>query len=313
MKPELIVVHPQLLGTMADLAGEFTMYPIWEVDDRKKLIGDVGKNIRGIATNGSKGASAEFMDQFPNLEMIGSFGVGYDAIDIAHAKSRGIVVTNTPGVLVEGVAEMGLTLMLATTRRIAEGDRYVRSGRWPVDGDMPLGRSLGGKRLGIVGLGDIGSRLAEMASVFQMQISYYGPNEKPAYPYTYEPDLIKLAANSDYLMICCKGGEETRDLINADVIEALGPDGTLINISRGTVVDEDALLAALKSAKLGFAGLDVFDKEPQVPEGFMTLDNVLLVPHIGSASTETRQAMGDLVTKNIRAYFAGEAVLTPVL
>ncbi len=312
MKPELIVTHQQLLGTMADLADEFIMHPIWEADDPDQLINDVAENIRGIATSGSKGASADLMDKFPNLEMIGSFGVGYDAIDIAHAKSRGVVVTNTPGVLVEGVAEMGLTLMLATTRRIAEGDRYVRDGRWPVEGDMALGRSLGGKRLGIVGLGDIGSRLAEMAAVFNMEISYYGPNNKPAYSYTYEPDLIKLAANSDYLMVCCKGGEETRNLVNADVIEALGPEGMLINIARGTVVDEMALLSALQTGKLGFAGLDVFEKEPQVPEGFMSLDNVLMVPHIGSASAETRQAMGDLVTKNIRAYFAGEPVLTPV-
>jgi len=312
MKPELIVVHPQLLGTMADLKDEFTMYPIWEAEDRDKLIREVADNIRGIATNGSKGASAEFMDHFPNLEMIGSFGVGYDAIDISHARSRGIVVTNTPGVLVEGVAEMGMTLLLATTRRVAEGDRYVRAGRWPVEGDLPLGRSLAGKRLGIVGLGDIGSRVAEMATAFKMQIAYYGPNEKPAYSYPYQPDLVKLAKDSDYLMVCCKGGEETRNLVNSDVIEALGPDGMLINIARGTVVDEEALLAALQSGKLGFAGLDVFDKEPQVPAGFMTLDNVLMVPHVGSATTETRIAMGNLVTDNIRAYFSGKPVLTPV-
>lgn len=312
MKPELIVVHPQLLGTMADLADEFVMYPIWEAEDLDKLITEVAPRIRGIATNGSKGATAEFMDQFPNLEMIGSFGVGYDAIDVAHAKSRGVVVTNTPGVLVEGVAEMGMALMLSTTRRIAEGDRYVRDGRWPVEGDLPLGRSLAGKKLGIVGLGDIGSRLAEMATVFKMQISYFGPNNKPAYPYTYQPDLVKLAENSDYLMISCKGGEETRDLVTAEVIEALGPDGMLINISRGTVVDEDALLSALQTGELGFAGLDVFDKEPQVPAGFSELDNVLLAPHVGSATTETRQAMGDLVAKNIRAYFSGNPVLTAV-
>lgn len=312
MKPELIVVHPQLLGTMADLADEFTMYPIWEADDPDKLIAEVAENIRGIATNGSKGASAEFMDQFPNLEMIGSFGVGYDAIDIAHAKSRGIVVTNTPGVLVEGVAEMGMTLLLATTRRVAEGDRYVRAGRWPVEGDLPLGSSIAGKKLGIVGLGDIGSRIAEMASAFKMEISYYGPNHKPAYSYTYQPDLVQLAADSDYLMVSCKGGEETRNLITREVIEALGPEGMLINISRGTVIDEDALLSALQSGKLGFAGLDVFDQEPQVPAGFMDLDNVVLAPHVGSATAETRQAMGNLVAKNIRAYFSGQPVPTPV-
>lgn len=312
MKPELIVVHPQLLSTMTDLADELTMHPLWEAEDQDKLISEVAPNIRGMATTGGKGATAEFMDRFPNLEMIGSFGVGYDSIDIAHAKSRGIVVTNTPGVLVEGVAEMGMTLMLATTRRVAEGDRYVRAGRWPVEGDLSLGRSLAGKNLGIVGLGDIGSRLAELAVAFKMQISYYGPNNKPAYPYTYQPDLVKLAEDSDYLMISCKGGEETRNLVTAEVIEAVGPEGMLINISRGTVVDEDALLSALQSGKLGFAGLDVFDKEPQVPAGFMELDNVLLAPHVGSATTETRKAMGNLVTENIRAYFRGEPVPTPV-
>jgi len=312
MKPELLVMHPQLQRTMDDLGDGFIMHPIWKAEDPDKLIKDVAANIRGIATSGSKGASAAFMDHFPNLEMIGSFGVGYDSIDISHAKSRGIVVTNTPGVLVEGVAEMGMTLLLSTTRRVAEGDRYVRAGRWAKDGDMPLGRSLAGKRLGIVGLGDIGSRLAELASAFKMKISYYGPNEKPAYPYPYQPNLVKLAQDSDYLMICCKGGEETRKLVGADVIEALGPEGMLINISRGTVVDEAALLAALQSGKLGFAGLDVFEKEPQVPAGFMELDNVVLVPHIGSATTETRIAMGDLVTENIRAYFSGKPVPTPV-
>jgi len=312
MKPVLIATHPQLLGAMANLASDFSLHPLWEAKDPDQLISDIASSVRGIATTGGSGATAEFMDKFPNLEMIGSFGVGYDAIDVAHAKSRGLVVTNTPGVLVEGVAEMGLTLMLATTRRIAEGDRYVRAGRWAAEGDMALGRSLGGKRLGIVGLGDIGSRLAEMASVFNMQISYYGPNNKPAYRYTYEPNLVTLAANSDYLMICCKGGEDTRGLVNADVIAALGPEGMLINISRGTVVDEVALLSALQTGKLGFAGLDVFDKEPQVPDGFMDLDNVLMVPHIGSASVETREAMGALVAENIRAYFAGEQVLTPI-
>lgn len=312
MKPVLIVTHPQLLGTMADLADEFTMHPLWEAENPDQLISDIASDVRGIATTGGRGATAEFIDKFPNVEMIGSFGVGYDAIDVAHAKSRGLIVTNTPGVLVEGVAEMGLALMLATTRRIAEGDRYVRAGRWAAEGDMSLGRSLGGKRLGIVGLGDIGSRLAEMAAIFKMQISYYGPNNKPAYSYTYEPDLLKLAANSDYLMVCCKGGEDTRNLVNAEVIEAVGPEGMLINISRGTVVDEVALLSALQTGKLGFAGLDVFDKEPQVPDGFMSLDNVTMVPHIGSASVETREAMGALVAKNIRAYFAGDPVLTPV-
>ncbi len=312
MKPELIVTHPQLLNTMADLADEFTMYPLWEAEDQDKLINEVSSRIRGIATTGGVGATAEFIDKFPNLEMIGSFGVGYDAIDIKHAISRGVVVTNTPEVLAEGVAELGLTLLLATARRVVEGDRYVRAGRWAKEGGMPLGKSLHGKRLGIVGLGDIGKQIAKLAAAFNMEISYYGPNEKPESGYIYENNLVALAKNCDFLMICCKGGEETRHLVNAEVIEAVGPEGMLINISRGTVVDQEAMLLALQTGKLGFAGLDVFENEPEVPAEFLSLDNVVLAPHIGSASVETRLAMGQLVAKNLRAYFNGQPVLTPV-
>jgi lactate dehydrogenase-like 2-hydroxyacid dehydrogenase len=241
------------------------------------------------------------------------FGVGVDAVDLATARARGVRVTNTPDVLTEGVAELGIALLLAVARRIPFNDRYVRSGRWPKEGDPALSSSLAGRRLGIVGLGRIGRRVAELAQAFGMVISYTGPRRKDDVAWRYYGDPVELARDVDVLIVTCKGGAETAGLVAREVIEALGPEGWLINIARGSVVDEAALVEAVVRGRLGAAGLDVFAREPQVPEALLGLDNVVLQPHQGSASEETRGAMGRLVLENLEAHFAGRPLLTPVV
>jgi hydroxypyruvate reductase len=222
-------------------------------------------------------------------------------------------VTNTPDVLTEGVAELGIALLLAVARRIPFNDRYVRAGRWPKEGDPALASSLAGRRLGVVGLGRIGRRVAELAEAFGMVICYAGPSRKDDIVWRYYDDLVEMARDVDVLMLTCKGGAETAGLIGREVIEALGPEGWLINIARGSVVDETALVDALVSGRLGAAGLDVFAREPHVPEALLGLDNVVLQPHQGSASEETRSAMGRLVLQNLEAHFAGRPPVTPVV
>jgi lactate dehydrogenase-like 2-hydroxyacid dehydrogenase len=243
---------------------------------------------------------------------VGVFGVGVDAVDLATARSRGVHVTNTPDVLTEGVAELGMALLLDVARCVTRNDRYVRQGRWPKEGDPPLAWSLTGRRLGILGLGRIGRRVAEMASAFGMQIAYCGRSRRADVDYAYYDDPAKLAAAVDCLVVSCVGGPTTAGLVSREVIEALGPKGWLVSIARGSVVDEDALVDALASGRLGAAGLDVFAKEPQVPAALLKLDNVVLQPHQGSASEETRGAMGRLMLDNLAAHFAGRPLLTPV-
>ena len=230
----------------------------------------------------------DLIEALPALEIIGVFGVGVDAVDLATARARGVRVTNTPDVLTEGVAELGIALLLAVARRIPFNDRFVRAGRWPKEGDPALSNSLAGRRLGIVGLGRIGRRVAELAEAFGMVICYAGPRRKDDVAWRYYDDLVDMARDVDCLMLTCKGGAETAGLIGREVIEALGPEGWLINIARGSVVDEAALVDALVAGRLGAAGLDVFAREPHVPEALLGLDNVVLQPHQGSASEETR-------------------------
>ncbi len=202
--------------------------------------------------------------------------------------------------------------MLASARQIVFADRYVRAGDWQRKGPIPLGRSVGGKTLGIVGLGGIGRAIADRAAAFRMQILYHGPRRKPDAPYEYVADLVDLARRSDYLMVACKGGPDTRHLVSAAVIDALGPDGTLINVARGSVVDEPALVKALADGRLGHAALDVFESEPDPSPAVLALPNVIVQPHQGSATVETRTAIGALMIDNISAHFAGKPLLTPV-
>jgi lactate dehydrogenase-like 2-hydroxyacid dehydrogenase len=306
---ELIDVHP---GTTARLDQAYALHRLWQADDRTRFLAEVGPRVRAAVTNGIVGIKGEVIEALPALEIIGVFGVGVDAVDLAMARAHGVRVTNTPDVLTEGVAELGMALLLAVARRIPFNDRHVRAGRWPIEGDPALSSSLAGRRLGIVGLGRIGRRVAQLAEAFGMEIRYGGPRPKDDVRWPYYDDLVEMARDVDCLMLTCKGGAETAGLIGREVIEALGPEGWLINVSRGSVVDEPALVDALGDGRLGAAGLDVFAKEPHVPEALLGLDNVVLQPHQGSASEETRAAMGRLVLENLEAHFAGRPLLTPV-
>jgi hydroxypyruvate reductase len=306
---ELIDVHP---GTTARLDEAYVLHRLWQAQDPRRFLAEAGAPVRAAVTNGIVGMKGDLIEALPALEIIGVFGVGVDAVDQAVAKARGVRVTNTPDVLTEGVAELAIALLLAVARHIPFNDRYVRAGRWPQEGDPALSNSVAGRRLGIVGLGRIGRRVALLAEAFGMVISYTGPRRKDGVAWRYYGDPVELAREVDCLMITCKGGAETAGLIGRDVIAALGPEDWLINVARGSVVDEAALVEALVSGRLGAAGLDVFAREPHVPEALLSLDNVVLQPHQGSASEETRGAMGRLVLENLEAHFAGRPLLTPV-
>jgi lactate dehydrogenase-like 2-hydroxyacid dehydrogenase len=238
-------------------------------------------------------------------------GVGYDGVDVAAAKARGVKVTHTPDVLNDEVADTAIGLMLCAARQLPAADRYVRSGKW-LEGPMPLARKMSGARLGIVGMGRIGKTIAGRALAFGMSIAYTARSAKADVPYRYEPDIVALARESDFLVVITPGGAGTRKLVNAEVLAALGNKGILVNVARGSVVDEAALVAALVSGTLGGAALDVFEDEPRVPQALIDLPHVVLAPHIGSATRETRQAMADLAMNNLRAHFAGKPVLTMV-
>jgi len=238
-------------------------------------------------------------------------GIGVDKVDLACARARDIPVTNTPDVVTEDTADVALGLMLAVERHIVEGDRFVRRGDW-LNGELQFGRALRRRKLGIIGLGRIGSAIATRAAAFGMEIAYQGPRHKPDLPYRYFAEPVALAEWSEIIAVACPGGEATRHLVNRVVIEALGPEGTLVNIARGSIIDEAALVAALQSGTLGGAGLDVYANEPRVPEALLAMDNVVLSPHIGSATHDTRRAMGDLTVDNLLAHFAGRPLLTPV-
>ena len=267
--------------------------------------------IVGLAASGESKVPGSLMAQLPALKVISVFGVGYDGIDIAAARERGIAVTHTPGVLSDDVADLAMLLMLAVARGLPTADQHVRNGKWP-KGGLPLGRKVSGARLGIVGLGRIGQAIAQRGQGFGMSIAYTARSEKPDTGFTYFSSAKGLAAEVDFLIVITPGGAGTRHLINADVLAALGPQGYLINVARGSVVDEDALIAALSNGAIAGAGLDVFANEPHVPEAFWALPNVVLTPHVASATVQTRQAMADLAFANMQAGTAGQPLLTMV-
>ena len=271
----------------------------------------VAPDVRGIAASGESRVSAELISQLPALEIISVMGVGYDGVDVAAAKARGVMVTHTPGVLNDDVADLALGLMLSAARQLPAADRYVRAGLWP-QGPMPLARKMSGARLGLVGIGRIGQAIALRALAFGMSVAYTARHARPELPYAYAPDVTSLAEQVDYLVVITPGGAGTRKLIDARVLAALGPKGILINVARGSVVDEQALIEALEAGTIAGAGLDVFEAEPGVPERLLALSKVVLTPHIGSATADTRQAMADLAMGNLAAHFAGKPLLTPV-
>ncbi len=312
MKPDVLVNGLQMPHVMEALEKAYTLHKLFEAKDLDAFLEEVAPRIRAIATGGHNGASAALIDALPKLEIISSVGVGTDAIDVAHAKERGVIVCNTPGVLDDDVANLAIALLLAVSRKLVSYDRYVREGRWAREGHPPLTRSIAGSKVGILGMGRIGQTIAEKLKVFHCEMAYHTRNPRPDLPYRHEPDLAKLAADSDVLIVIVPGGRGTEKLVDRRVIDALGPDAILINVARGSVVDEDALVAALKEGRLGGAGLDVFVDEPNVPPALFAMENVVLQPHQGSATVETRRAMGDLMLNNLAAHFAGEKLLSPL-
>ena len=274
----------------------------------------VASLIRGVAASGDSKVSAELIAQLPKLEVISVMGVGYDGVAVAAAKARNIMVTHTPNVLNDDVADLAIGLMLSAARQLPAADRYVRDGSW-LKAPMPLARKMSGARIGIVGMGRIGQAIARRAEAFGMTVSYTTRNPKDDLPFRYLPNAKALAAESDFLVLITPGGAATKHLINAEVLAALGKgkgEGILVNVARGSVVDEAALIDALERGVIAGAGLDVFEDEPRVPERLRALPHVVLVPHIGSATGQTRQAMADLAFGNLKAHFAGKPVLTPV-
>jgi len=310
-KPEIAMVGAYPAWDMEAIDATYTAHRLWEAPDLGSFIDRIAANVRAIATRGELGASADLMRRFPKLEIVSCYGVGTDAIDLSHARAHGIKVTNTPDVLTNDVADLGIALMLATARQIPQADRFVRDGSW-AKGNMPLVTRVCGKKVGIVGMGRIGQAIARRAGGFDCEIAYTSRTPKDDSTYRYFDNAASLAAWAEFLIVIVSGGEGTKDLINAEVLSALGPEGILINISRGTTVDEAALLEALENGGIKGAGLDVFRNEPKIDARFMTLPNVVLHPHHGSGTIETRQAMGKLVRDNLAAHFAGVDLLTPV-
>ena len=310
-KPELLVVGILPDWDLAPLAERFTLRKLYEAPDPRAFLAEHGPNIRGIATKGELGADAAMIAACPKLEVIACYGVGVDAIDLAAARARGIPVTNTPDVLTEEVADLAFALLLATARAIPEADRYVRSGDWAAKGPMRLATRVWGKRLGIVGLGRIGQAIARRAQAFGMSVAYTSRTRKDV-PLPYFANAAELAANVDFLVVITPGGAATRHLIDARVLQALGPQGYLVNVSRGSVVDEAALVDALQRGTIAGAALDVFENEPRVPPALRELDNVVLTPHIASATIPTRLAMANLAADNLIGYLVNGKPLTPL-
>jgi lactate dehydrogenase-like 2-hydroxyacid dehydrogenase len=299
-------------ATNAELANRFAITRHFNQPAPDALSAELKARIRGIATEANRGANRALIAALPRLEVISIFGVGTDNVDLIAARERNIPVTNTPGILGDEVADLAIGLMLASARQIVFGDHYVRDGSWAAKGPIPLGRSVGGKTMGVLGLGGIGRAIADRGAAFRMRVIYNGPRRKPDAPYEFVADPVELARQSDYLMVACKGGPETRHLVSAAVIDALGPKGTLINVARGSVVDEPAMIAALAAGRLGHAALDVFESEPVPAPDVLKLPNVIVQPHHGTATVETRTAIGQLMIDNLTAHFAGRPLPTPV-
>ena len=312
MKPDILFTGRGHSGTQATLEAEFTVHKLHEAPDRDAFLKSASPKIRAIASFGPLPVDGKLMDALPKLEIVANFGVGVDQINLDDAKARKIIVTNTPDVLNECVADTGIALVLNTLRQYPQCEQHLRAGKWVEKGPYPLATSVGGKTMGILGLGRIGEAVAKRAIACGMKIRYHNRNRKDV-PYPYDPDPVTLAKNSDVLMVVTPGGAETRGLVNAEVLDALGPKGFLVNIARGSVVDEPVLLKYLQQRKIAGAGLDVFVDEPRVPPEFFKLDNAVLFPHVASATVETRKAMGDLQIENLRRHFAGRPVLTRVV
>ncbi len=296
-----------------DLADRYDVLQYWKAKNPQDFLYEHADRIEVIATSANIGCKSEVIHALPNLKAICSWGVGYDSIDVDAAQSRNILVSNTPDVLNDCVADLAWGLLIASARNIGWGERFVRANQWENKaGSLTLGTRVSGKKLGIVGLGRIGEAIARRGLGFDMEVGYHNRNERNDVPYDYFDSLVNLASWSDFLVIATVGGASTRGLINESVLRALGPTGILVNIARGSVIDEPAMVRVLTEGALGGAGLDVFDKEPKVPDALKTMNNVVLMPHVASATHETRRAMTDCLLENLASYFATGKVLTPI-
>lgn len=312
MRQKILMMGPIPAAQMQELEETYAVTRLWQEPDPEAALALVKDDVTAIVSTAFARVSAKLIAALPNLEIISHFGVGYDSVDVGAARERGIVVTNTPDVLTDDTADMGMALTLAVFRRIVEGDIYVRSGQWAKKGAMPLGRGLRGRTMGILGAGRIGQAVAARAAAFGVKIAYTGRGRKEGFAAEYYPDVTTLAAASDILMVCCAYTPDTHHMVTLPVLKALGREGVIINIARGKIVDEQALVDALESGIIAGAGLDVFENEPDVPSALCRLDHVVLQPHQGSATHETRAAMGRLVLDNLHLYFEKAEVLTAV-
>lgn len=308
MKPRLLQHGRLPEQTEARLAEHFDVHPLWAESDPTAYLSQHGGEFVAMTTRAATGVNAAMLAALPNLRVISSFGVGLDKLDLDTARARGIAVGYTPDVLNDCVADTAFALLMDAARQVSAADRYVRRGEW-LKSPFPLTTRVSGKRLGIVGMGRIGRVIAKRSSGFDMEVRYFGRKAQDDVPYGFEPSLTALAQWADFLVVATSGGPATRHLISADVLKALGPQGFLINIARGTVVDEAALVDALTHERIAGAGLDVFEHEPKVPGALFALDNVVLLPHVASGTNETRAAMAGLVFDNLQSFFATGAVL----
>ena len=313
-KADVVMFGPKpIIEESLSKAPGLTLHKVWAAPDHEAFVASIAPKVRAIAAAGGHGRiDAAMMSRFPKLEIVSSFGVGYDHIDAKWAGEHGIVVTNTPDVLNEEVADTALGLLLCTVREFPQADRYVRAGKW-VEKAYPLSKAtLRDRTVGMVGMGRIGKAIARRLEAFGVPVVYHSRKPQKGVTYKYYPTLLDMARDVDTLMVIVPGGAATANMINAEVLKALGPQGILINMARGSVVDEAALIEALKNRTIYSAGLDVFAKEPQVPSALMEMDNIVLFPHLGSSTEVTRAAMDQLVVDNILAWAAGKPPLTPV-
>ncbi|MCK0166292.1 2-hydroxyacid dehydrogenase [Jannaschia sp. S6380] len=293
------------------LSDAFEIDVLFDRDDRSAFLAEHGADYPAILTNGHWGVPEDVAAATPNLKVVSSYGVGYDAIDADAFADRGIKVAHTPDVLNDEVANTFVMLWLAVSRELIPSDRHARSGNWEKDGNYPLTRSVQNRRVGILGLGRIGQTIADRCAAFDAEIHYHSRSKKDV-PYTYHDSAVSLAQAVEVLVAITPGGPETHHLVNAEVLSALGSDGLFFNVARGSVVDEAALVRALQDGNIAGAGLDVFDEEPKIPDALKSMDNVVLTPHVASATHETRQAMGDLVVANLKQWLDDGSVKTPV-
>ena len=312
-KPALLMTAYSVPLVLELLEPLFTVHKLWEAPDREALLDKIGQKVVAVQSYSHGKVEGSLLERLPNAEIVAHFGVGYDPVDVATAAKQGIVVTNTPDVLTEEVADTALGLLLMTVRELGQAEKWLRSGQWGKKGDYRLTpMTLRDRRVGIVGLGRIGKAIARRCEAFGLQVSYFGRTAQKGVAFKHYSNLVEMASDVDTLIIVIPGGAATKNIVNAEVLEALGPRGVVVNVARGSVVDETALIRALKEKKIKAAGLDVFWNEPNINPELMKLDNAVLLPHVGSGSIYTRDAMGQLVVDNLKAFLAKKPPLTPV-